>query len=343
MVGIRDVARKAGVSPTTVSRVLNKDETLSVTQETKQRVLRIAEELNYSVKNNSRAKKTSSSIGIITTVTEIDEIEDPYFRSIRIGIEKEAKEQKIAANRIYRLLDKEVQLEKIDQLGAIIVLGQVPKKLLETIYETNKNLIVVDDSSASQCYDAVYVDLAGLTYQLLDNLKRAGHSKIAFIGGFRIVRDALGNEDISKEDNRLLAYKKWMENENLDYENKVFLGDWTTLEGLKLSNELIETFEEKERPTAILVASDPMAVGVYRSLQKKGIRIPDDISIVSFDNIKMVEYLTPPLTTINIYTEELGRVAVRMAKERIVGAREIPLRTIVPGKIINRESVKKIT
>ncbi|HHW3696702.1 TPA: substrate-binding domain-containing protein, partial [Enterococcus faecium] len=85
-----------------------------------------------------------------------------------------------------------------------------------------------------------------------------------------------------------------------------------------------------------------IAVGVYRSLQKNGLHIPEDISIVSFDNIEVAEFLTPALNTVNVNTEEIGKLAVRMVNERIKEVRNVSIKVIVSNNIIVRESEKNI-
>ncbi|MCS5465158.1 substrate-binding domain-containing protein [Enterococcus lactis] len=89
-----------------------------------------------------------------------------------------------------------------------------------------------------------------------------------------------------------------------------------------------------------MVGNDPIAVGVYRSLQKNGLHIPEDISIVSFDNIEVAEFLTPALNTVNVNTEEIGKLAVRMVNERIKEVRNVSIKVIVSNNIIVRESEK---
>jgi LacI family transcriptional regulator len=96
---------------------------------------------------------------------------------------------------------------------------------------------------------------------------------------------------------------------------------------------------ENNLPTAIISASDPMSIGIYRALQLKNIAIPEDISIFSFDDIEMTGYMTPPLSTVHIDSLEIGRVAIRLAKERISDGRTSALRVEVASEIVVRESV----
>jgi LacI family transcriptional regulator len=111
---------------------------------------------------------------------------------------------------------------------------------------------------------------------------------------------------------------------------------------MQAADLLLKKHAQDKLPTAIMVGNDPIAVGVYRSLQKNGLHIPEDISIVSFDNIEVAEFLTPALNTVNVNTEEIGKLAVRMVNERIKEVRKVPIQVIVSNNIIVRESEKNI-
>ncbi|MGC6767899.1 LacI family DNA-binding transcriptional regulator [Enterococcus sp. LJL51] len=337
MAGIRDVARRAGVSPTTVSRFLNEDVKLSITNETKKRIEEAVKELDYKKGQSTRSR--TASIAIITTVSEAEEIDDPYFRSIRLGIFEEAKKQKIAANRFFRL-DSGVKLEELEAFGCLIILGHLEESFLEEIYQHNNELLVVDDPFTSEKYDTVYSDIEGAARQNLDRLYKNGHRRIAFIGGVHTSHRPEGVTVKDDADVRAVTYKKWMAERGLEANIVMKLGEWNTQNGMKLAEELIEE-QKGDLPTAIMVASDPMAVGVYRALQKAEVKIPKDISLVSFDNIEVAEYLTPPLSTVELRTMELGKQAIRFAKEKIDGVRSYPIRCVIPGEIIIRESEQK--
>ncbi|MGM0124556.1 LacI family transcriptional regulator [Enterococcus sp. AZ194] len=338
MVGIREVARKAGVSPATVSRVLNEDPTLSATAETRARIHEVVEKLNYQKPERGTTKKVNASIGLITVASERGEIEDSYFRAIRLGIEAEAKRLRLAANRIFRLSEA-YSLKGIEALGAVIILGNLEEQFIQEIYEKNPRVVLVDDASASASLDAVYTDLEMITKKHLERLWQLGHRRIAFIGGVRTVKTSTGDNLLLSEDIRYQTYKKWLTINGVFSKELVFLGGWGSQDGLEMGEALLERFSEKTAPSAIVVASDPLAIGVYRAIQKSGKSIPTDFSVVSFDNIEVAEFLTPPLTTANIETEQLGKMAVRLAKERITNEREIPIHVVVPSKIIMRESV----
>lgn len=110
--------------------------------------------------------------------------------------------------------------------------------------------------------------------------------------------------------------------------------------GLAATNDLLDQSKEM-LPTAIVSASDPMSIGIYRALQLKSISIPKALSVFSFDDIEMASYMSPPLSTVQIDSLEIGRVAVRLAKERMIDGRKSALRVEVASNLILRESVRK--
>lgn len=342
MAGIRDVAKRAGVSIATVSRVLNEDPTLSVTDETKEKIAEAVAFFSYQKKKapQKRAQPTKSVL-LITTVSEIDELEDPYFRAIRRGIQVEAEKRKLAITQTVRLCEAKIKPEELKSSGAVIIVGQVLPSVIEFVMKYNSNIIVVDDPNATVLVDAVYTDLQQATRDHLERLYQKGHRKIAFIGGPRVLLDLQGTRYESNEDFRQTAYEEWMQQHDLAKEIQVYIAGWNTLDGMTACNELLAK-SATNLPTAVMVANDPIAVGVYRALQKQGLSIPGDVSIVSFDNIEVAEYLTPSLSTADIQTEEIGRIAIRLAKEKIEKIRAIPIRVIVPSKVIIRESEKTI-
>ena len=342
MTGIRSVAKRAGVSTATVSRVLNQDKTLKVTDETKKKIEEAVRFYNYKKKVSN--KKVRHQISIITTVSEIKELDDPYFRSIRIGIQTQAKDSDIQLGEIIRLTETQLNTSDLSESDAVLMIGQVLPEVIQEIAQKNPNIIVIDDPNIEPNLkvDAVYTDLRQSTFLQLDRLYEKGHRNIVFIGGKRIVLDITGEEHVFDDDSRCQAYIEWMKRKQLEGYIKTYLGEWSTLSALELTDLFLADYTE-QLPTAIVAASDPIAVGVYRGLQRKGIQIPEDISIVSFDNIEVAEFLTPPLSSVNVETEEIGKFAVLLAKERIESKRTIPIKVLVDNQIIERDSEKDIT
>ena len=334
MVGIRDVARRAGVSPGAVSRVLNNDPTLSVAESTKERIYQAIKELNYDIDKRKYVKRRLPSIGVITTTSRQKELDDPYFNALRIGLEQEARRLHLGMNRVYNLEDNPKTWQDFDKLGAIIIVGTVSETAVRRLSEQNKNIIVVDNPEINQEVDMVYADFERMTKRVLQLFYEKGHRRIGYIGGFNIDIDEKGEKIYSDNEKRYRAYQESMTANGLKKQAK--LGLWEPLEGKRMMDEWLES--EEELPTALLVGSDPLSVGVYRSLQSATISVGTEIEIASFDDIEIAEFLTPSLTTVHISAQEIAKAAVRLAKERIDGERQEPVIMTFPSKLVVRES-----
>ena len=140
-------------------------------------------------------------------------------------------------------------------------------------------------------------------------------------------------------DERMVTYKKYMERIGEFSPALVRVGNFTPEDGYVLCREILEG---KEKPTAIFANNDSLAVGCYRAVSEKGLRIPEDVSIVGYNDIAVANYLVPPLTTVRLHMELLGEEAVRLLRERITSSREIGLKVIVPAKLIVRGSADRV-
>lgn len=341
MASIREIAKLAGVSPATVSRVLNADETMSVKAATRSRIIQVANQLNYHKVSSLGVKSPKQanllSIALIKTHASKGESDDPYFRLIREGIKREAD---IWSFRLEILKLGDIRLDQLGNFGAVIVVGVLTDSALSQLYDVNPNLIVVDHYFASSRYDLVHHDFAKQTQAVLDYLYEQNHRRIAFIGGDIEVVDLNGDKQDVLSDVRTIAYKNWMTLHGLQDHCQVRTGNWTMGFGLAATNDLLDQSKEM-LPTAIVSASDPMSIGIYRALQLKSIPIPQSLSVFSFDDIEMASYMSPPLSTVQIDSLEIGRVAVRLAKERMIDGRKSALRVEVASNLILRESVRK--
>ncbi|MFC5529621.1 LacI family DNA-binding transcriptional regulator [Cohnella yongneupensis] len=333
MATIRDIAKLANVSSVTVSRVLNKDNTLSVSDETKQRILAIAEELNYQTPRSRKASSNRESvehtelskvrIGTVMFLTEDQEKVDHYFHAIRQGIEKECAASGNRTAEIFRLsLDETLDMDFGD-VDSVIFIDRPLEINLQKVKQL-KNVVFIDCAPDVESFDSVVIDFERVTKLALDHLFELGHTKIGFIGGNRTYG----------KDQRHYHYERYMKDRELLNPEHIFIGGWWSHEGDRLMNEAIR---KGDLPTAFFVANDTLAIGAMHALKEAGLRVPEDVAIVGFNDIDIAEYLSPPLTTIRIQPEIMGRMAVRLLIDRIKG-RDIPVQVVVPSKLIVRSS-----
>ena len=329
MATIKDIADKAGVSSTTVSRVLNYDEKLHVSPDTRRKVFEAAETLSYVVKQQKRPQ-VKSSVGVYYSYSLEEELEDPYYLSIRIAIEKKLKEEGVG---IYRIRKYENE-KKIKKLDGIICLGYFNKVILDEIEQLKKPTVFVDTNPDDEKFDAVVIDFNAATKKALDYLIDLGHDNIGFIGGYNT--DMYGNE---YKDTRQKFFEQYLKEKSIYKEDLMKIGGYTPKEGYTLLKELLLA---DNKLTALFVANDTIAVGCYKAANELGIRIPEDISIIGFNDISSAQYMVPPLTTMKLYTEFMGESAVDLLKERITTDRTIMKKISIPAKLIKRESVKQV-
>ncbi|MCP3027938.1 LacI family DNA-binding transcriptional regulator [Halobacillus sp. A5] len=341
MASLKDVAKDANVSISTVSRVLSEDDTLSVADSTRERIYESAEKLNYmslTLKKKSYSFHTKKSIGLMIFCSKDYEFEDEYFIKIRRGIEAECARLQINISRVIRKGQNIEEETNLNDLNGVIVVGNIPPETVEQIYSKHNRVVFIDESPGVEVFDSVTPDLYGATIRLLEHLLLLGHQKIGFIGGQEIIHSPSEYTELERIDNleklRFLPYKKIMAAKGFYNDQHVYLGDWSTDDGYQL---MMKAIQKGQLPTAFITASDPLATGALRALHESGLQVPEDISIVSYNDIELASYLTPPLTTAKVFSEEMGNSAVKLLNERMEG-REIPTKIIHPCKIQFRES-----
>lgn len=338
MVTLNDIAIAAKVSTATVSRVLNNDKKLSVTSQTRQRIMDISRELGYiPIKQRQSEKENqlnNKKIGIIMYCSQQYEWEDVYFLTIRKGIEQECNRQGLSISKIIHLGDEEVS--NASGLDGVIVVGgpnEQEEKMLNSLI--GENIVYVNRLYKNEKWDNIIIDFNSAIQIALDYLFELGHKKIGYIGG----KEHQWQQGPEIENPRQIAFENIMTNKGLYDEKFVYLSDEFLIDDGY--NCMKEALKSKVLPTAFFIASDAMAIGAIRLLHEEKIKVPEDISIIGFNDIDMAQYIQPPLTTVKIYSEEMGIHAVKMLSDRF-NDRKIPIQVLFPSKLIVRESVKKL-
>lgn len=332
MATIKDIAEKAGVSMATVSRVLNYDESLNVTDATRKKIFEIAQELEYVTTKERKSKKVIYQVCIIKGYSEKEEIEDTYYLSTRLSIEKSLKEGNID----YIVISKDNLFdERLKAIDGIIALGIFSAEEIQSIKNINSNIVFVDSDPDDEDFDCVVIRMHKVVEKALDYLVSLGYKEIGYIGGV----DYFNEDRLKLSDYRENWYRHYMNDINSLNEKYIKIGSFTPASGYKLMKEILDT---GEYPRAFFIANDSIAIGAYRAVMEKGLTIPDDISIIGCNDISTAQFIVPPLTTIKIYTEFMGETAVDLIIERIKFERKISKKVIVPTKLIIRSSCKKI-
>lgn len=333
MATIADIAKKADVSTSTVSRVLNGDTSISVKDETRKKIYEAVEELEYVplIEKYSKRKNDSKELRFLTVAafSQETEIEDPYYLSIFYGIELESKEKEINIKKIYKN-DNNFTLDLELDIDGVIAIGSFNEQEIKKLNKLTEHIVFVDRQVNNNGFDSIVVNLEKVIKDILDYLLTNGFKKIGFIGG----RDqSLANQQEQRE----RAFIEYLTRDNLYNPDHMILGEFSIASGYEIAKKEIEI---DNLPEAYVVANDSMAIGVLRALHEKGIKVPADLSIISINDIPTARFSIPPLSTVKIQTEFMGMMAVRTLKQRIENKRKLPITVSIPTDLIIRDSVK---
>jgi LacI family transcriptional regulator len=299
---IGDVARKAGVSPATVSRVLNG--TATVSAERAERVRQAAEALRYQPSGPARALRRQRTTLWAAIVADI---ENPFFTSMLRGVED------IAQRENHRLVlcnsdedvDKEaayIDVAIADRMaGVIIAVASTGKSSLEPLVEAGIPVVAVDRRPRSSAIDSVLVDNRLGARQATDHL---------LDGGARRVGCITGPARLSNAETRLAGYRDALEGRGLPEDGDlVRRADFREEGGHRAACSLLDG---PRPPDAIFVTNNLMTLGALRALRERGCRVPDDVTLVGFDDAPWTSLVTPPLSVVAQPTAEIGRQAAEL-------------------------------
>lgn len=327
---LEDVARKAGVSARTVSRVINGEPW--VNEVTREKVLRVIEELGYRPNSLARGLKKAKNnvVGYV-----LPDMSSQFFGSIGRVIEKILR--KAGYSLIVSSTDNKPSLEAealhllIDQRVSGIILaslGHLSDSAKSFLQALQIPIVVIDNEVEGLRSDVVLHDNLRGSYLLTRHLIEHGHTRIAFIGGpLNQTSGAL----------RLAGYRMALEEVGISYDDGlVKIGDWQTSSGYELTLELINTASF----TALFSANFDMALGVLKAFQRKSISIPEEIALVAFDGLGLAQFTNPPLTTLKDVERKIGIIAARLLLGRIENPDRFrkELKVVVPVELCVRRS-----
>jgi LacI family transcriptional regulator len=312
-VDIRDVARRAKVSTATVSRTVN--QVATVDAQLAKRVWKAIEELGYYPNRQARALVSGRSrvFGLI-----VSEITNPFFPEIVQTFETLAVEQHyeiLLTSTIHDPKRMELAVRRMIEGrvdGVAILTFGMEEDLLEHLRFRNLPLVFVDIGPKAPRVSNIRVDYADGIRQAVQHLAALRHERIGFIAGPLRLRSAMARKD---------AFQASMKEIGLPVKPDFLVEGDHRLEGGKRA--LKKLAELRERPTAVLCSNDMTAIGVMREAFELNIKVPQDLSVIGFDDIRMAEFLTPPLTTVQMSQSELARLAFEALLKEV--KRETPM------------------
>jgi len=329
---MHDIAERAGVSVTTVSHVIN--QTRPVSEKLRLAVNGAMEEMGYQPNLLARSLRRgrTQTIGMV-----VPDSSNPYFAEIAHAVEAATFAQgysvilcntqmDVAREEFYAnvLLEKRVD-------GIIFMAAGDSAQQIRALQQRRQPIVLVDRDVQGVAADAVTTDNTRGARQATEHLLALGHRRIACIGG---------PSDVTPSSRRISGYAVALEAAGLPLDAALIVrGDFQFESGLRLAEQLLDL---PEPPTAIFASNDLMAVGVIHAAQRRQRRVPEDVSVVGFDDIRLAAYINPALTTVAQPKERLGQTATRLLLERIDNP-DLPPRVVtLETELVVRQSTAHV-
>ena len=329
MATLKDIANAAGISTGAVSRILNNDPTLSVSPETKKKVFDTALELGY--KKAKSKDKSQFKMGILQWFSAEQEMQDSYYLLVRQGIEDFCQKHSLGIVRAFQ--SDETTLKPLQGVDGLICIGKFSVEEVEKFTSICKNIVFLDMPVSDYNITTLTMDFKAAVYDALDYLTEFGHKRIAYLGG----KEYVGYHELFM-DERKQAFLSYMNHHGLDG-SWVYEDTFSTASGYQMMQKILKS---NNLPTAIFAASDAIAFGAMRAIQEKGLSIPDDISIIGFNDTEMSSYTTPALTTISAPAYDMGQHGANLIYAATNLNINTPLKAKIPCQLVKRESCKKV-
>lgn len=326
MATIKEIAEIVGVSSAAVSRVLNYDEGISVSEETREAIFATAEKIGYKKKV---IYPKIENVALLYFTDNEDELEDVFYRGVREEVIKQAKKMNIRL----QIYDRRDGMSVIPRdLNAFIAVGWLTRKEINQLYKICPRGVFIGTSPDEKLFDAVRPNMDSFVTQMVDYFVEKCHKKIGFIGGSdRNIDTGKPSMDIREWSFRQsVAYYHCLEEEYILISEK-----FTVDEGYRMGKELLK---KSSLPTALCIASDTLAVGVLQALNEKGIQVPEQMALFSINDVNIAKYLSPPLTTIHIDIPCICETALDLLRNRVLYGGKVTKLIFVNGIPIFRKS-----
>jgi len=329
---IEDIAKLAGVSKATVSYVLN--DKPGVSEELRLKIKKIIEDCNYVPNSAARglAGEKTHFIGLV-----IPDVSDMFYANIIRGVEKTSNKHNYLLN-LYTTHGEEEKERRVIGLinssmvdGLIIMAYYIKDNFVDFLKNEGIPFVFIDYPTKDEDIYTVVVDNETGAFEATEYLISLGHEKIAFLEGHEAAWDSKA---------RFMGFLKALTANSIEF-NPLLIekGDFTREGGYKATKRLLE---KREEFTAIFSSNDQMAIGAVRALKEKGLKVPEDVSIVGFDNIEASSIIDPPLTTVMQPIYEMGKKATEILLRLINGENIERKNFLLKTKLIKRSSCKSL-
>lgn len=335
---LKDIAAEVGVSVSTVSRVLNTEHTTAASKELQRKIWEAAKAQGYAPNLTARRlKKGNSSDGqpcrflyCVYACPPWETKDDPFYSKLLESIEYEAFRHNyvikytFSANVLSRMQQDDLLPSGEDD--CLIILGRFEAPLLKRLKNRFKKIISISLNILDIPCDQIVCNGYDAAQDAVSYFHSLNHKNIGFIGS---------------PEGRFYGYQKAMENLKLPISLEAVVSNVTlSMDGGHKG--MLRLLEQAPDLTAVFCANDMVAIGALRACQERGIRVPEDLSLLGMNDIENIQYTTPMLSSIRVPLDEMGKMAVTILLDRTNGGHSSPLRVLFPHTLIKRDSCRKL-
>ena len=331
---LKQIAKEAGVSISTVSRVINNTNPKAASQEVKDKIWEIVRRTGYTPNKAAQNLKCGwghsftnpHSLACLFARTP-NAPNDPFFSTLAKSVEVAAYKQNYILKSSFTSFDitksETCHLILDNNVNGVVILGRCDKPTLKFLKQHFHYVVYTGLNGIDANYDQILCDGYDASVCAMEHLISLGHKHIGYIGE-------------TSSENRYLGYKSTLEKYNLLSDASYVASiSFSSNEGYTGTKKLLE---QNQKITAIFCGNDITAIGALRAIKDFGLEVPKDISVISIDDIDTAQYLSPMLTTVHIPVEEMGKTAAKTLIDRIQGGHTLPMKINLPCYLAKRES-----
>lgn len=331
---LKEIAKEAGVSISTVSRVLNNTNPKAASQEVRERIWEIVRRTGYTPNSaaqnlklgNTSSKTLNRSLACLFARTP-NAPNDPFFSTLAKSVEVEAYKQNYILKSSFTSFDitksETCHLILDNNVNGVVILGRCDKPTLKFLKQHFHYVVYTGLNGIDANYDQILCDGYDASVCAMEYLISLGHKHIGYVGE-------------TSDENRYLGYETVLKKSNLPFDDSYIASISFSSNGGYLGTKAL--LEKNQNITAIFCGNDITAIGAIRAIKDLGLEVPKDISIISIDDIDTAQYLSPMLTTVHIPVEEMGKTAAKILIDRIQGGHTLPMKINLPCYLAKRES-----
>lgn len=343
MATLKELAQETGYSIATISRVLNEDRTLNVTDATRKMIFEAAGRMDYRGRRSNTRKTVQRhlKIGIVEMDNSELQLKDTYYLYLRNNVESCCFDKEIETVIMQYDSDNNIYRSAVPkQLDGILAIGQFREERIDAMRKCSGNIVFVDSAPCQEEFCSVIPNFEVGIHQGMDYLVSMGHRRIAFVGP-EYSTDSVSKAALELRRKLFLDYVKSRPEKKL----QGILIDIAWQER-DITDRIVKYLEEigdtEEKPTAFFTFNEPTAMGTLRALQIMNYQVPEDFSLLSYNDSVLATLTQPQLSSIRIHMKEMAQIAVDMLEKVSAEKEFLPMTVSVPSTLVERESVGKL-